>query len=118
MYDELFNEVENPYVFEKDYDVNDLKEYMETVYDEKDTQDVWFDKIKVFASEHGYAVNRKEYKANPEAFKGQVADFCEIIRIMATTKTISPNLYDVLVLLGKDRIMARLDKFIDSYNNR
>ncbi len=113
MYDELFEKEENPYQnVEKTYPKEDLKAYFDTVYNEQDDQETWFNKIKDFAASHGYATNRKEYKENPEAFKGQVSDFCEMIRVMATTKTISPNLYDILQLLGKERLQKRLSLFL------
>lgn len=113
MYDELFEKLENPYEnVSQEYHKEDLKEYMETVYEEEDSQEVWFEKVKDFAGSHGYATNRKEYKENPEQFKGQVSDFCEMIRVMATTKTISPNLYDILKLLGKERLEKRMNLFL------
>ncbi len=113
MYDELFFTKENPYSeVEKTYPKEDLQAYFEEVYDASDSEEEWFSKIKTFAEAHGYAVNRKLYKENPENFKGQVGDFCEMIRVMATTKTISPNLYDILQLLGKERLQKRLALFM------
>lgn len=113
MYDELFHQKENLYSdITKSYHKSDLKEYMEHIYDPNDNQEVWFDKIKEFASAHSYAVNRKDYKTNPEQYKGQVSDFCEMIRVMATTKIVSPNLYDILKLLGKERLNNRMALFM------
>lgn len=113
MYDELFFTKENPYADCKIYPEKQLlMEYFETIYDETDPQDVWFDKVKTFTGNHGYALNRKDYKQNPDAYRGQVSDFCEMLRVMATTKTISPNLYDLLQLLGRDRLLKRLELFL------
>lgn len=112
MYDELFEQIDHPYQeITKEYNKNDLIEYFETTYQVEDSQEEWFNKIKEFASNHGYAVNRKDYKANPEKYKGQVSDFCEMMRVMATTKTVSPNLYDILQLLGRKRLEKRLHLF-------
>ena len=71
-----------------------------------------FSKLKEFASNYGYTPNRKEYKENPDNFKGMTAKFCEIIRVMLTKSNMSPNLYDILKLLGKERIEKRLNLFI------
>ncbi|MEG2283233.1 MAG: glutamate--tRNA ligase [Bacilli bacterium] len=112
MYDELFNKEANPYQdIAKNYQYDDLITYMNTIYLSTDTEEEWFGKVKDFAGTHGYAINRKDYKADPSSFKGQVSDFCELIRVMATTKTISPNLYDILKLLGNDRLKKRLELF-------
>ena len=55
----------------------------------------------------GYCSNMKEYKANPESYKGSIADFSTIIRVSVTTKCMTPDLYEILRLLGKERINKR-----------
>ena len=63
------------------------------------------------ATKCGYAVNRKEYKANPENFKGQVSDVAAILRLIVTLRASSPNLYIVMKILGKDEVVRRLNLF-------
>lgn len=112
MYDELFSQKENPYeTITGSYYMDDIKEYLETVYQEADEQQDWFQKVKDFAGSHGYATNRKEYKANPDAFKGDVAKFCEGLRVLLTASLMSPNLYDLLKLYGKERLLKRFQLF-------
>ncbi len=112
MYEELFDQKENPYQeVQKNYHVEDLEEYITTIYQKGKTQEEWFQDIKDFAAVHGYATSRKDYKANPEAYKGQVSDFCEMIRVMITTQTISPNLYDLMELMDSDTLQKRLQLF-------
>ena len=118
MYDELFSQKENPYdAITGSYYMDDIKEYLETVYDEKDEQPDWFQKVKDFAGSHGYATNRKDYKANPEAFKGDVAKFCEGLRVMLTASLMSPNLYDLLKIYGKERLLKRFLVFREKVGN-
>ncbi len=115
MYDEYFFD-SNPYKeIIWDFKLDGIEEYFATCYDENDTEEVWFSKMKEFASKYKYTANRKEYKENPENFAGTFASFCKIIRLMLTTTNMSPNLYDILKLLGKDRINKRLELFINSY---
>ena len=51
----------------------------------------------------------KAYKENPDAYKGSIADISNIIRVALTTKTTTPDLYEIMKLLGKDRVMTRLN---------
>ena len=50
----------------------------------------------------------KEYKANPDAFPGSVADVSTFLRVAVTGKTNSPDLYTVMQILGYDRTTARI----------
>ena len=56
----------------------------------------------------GYASNIKEYKKNPTAYKGNVADISTVIRVAVTSKSNTPDLYEILKLLGIDRIKERI----------
>ena len=87
-----------------------MKTYIEKYYDENDEQQVWFDKIKELSSELGYAKEVKEYKENPDNYKGHVGDVSSVIRIALTTKSMTPNLYDIMKLFGKERIINRIGK--------
>ncbi len=112
MYDEYFYQ-DNPYKdVEEKYPMDGIKEYFEECYNLEDTEEDWFNHLKEFASKYKYTASRKEYKENPEAYLGTIAKFCEIIRVMITTSNMSPNLYDLLKLLGKERIKKRLEIFI------
>ena len=117
MFDELFNQVHAPYEsITYAYDVSFIKDYFENIYNENDSEEEWFNKVKDFASSIGFAVNRKEYKEDPSKFLGNIADFCSIIRVMLTTSNMSPNMYDLLKLYGKDRLLKRIELFLNSIN--
>ena len=72
----------------------------------------WFDKIKAIASNLGYAADMKEYKANPDAFGGNVADVSMFIRVAVTGKLNAPDLYTVMHLLGKEKTLGRIKAMI------
>ena len=59
----------------------------------------------------GYAKEVKEYKQNPENYFGHVGDVATIIRVMATTRTNTPDLYIILKILGKEEIAKRVEYF-------
>ena len=111
-YDELF-EIKDS--FPEGTDLNDVKAAItafKASYDYSDEMPVWFDKVKAIAADLGYAADMKAYKADPTAFKGSVADISGFLRLAVTGKLNAPDLYTVMQLLGKDRVFARLDKFM------
>ncbi len=87
-----------------------LKEYFDKYYNENDDKDTWFNKVKELTdSIEGYTSNMKEYKENPDNYKGNVADISTVIRVAITSKSNTPDLYEILHLLGKEEILRRLD---------
>ena len=79
------------------------------------TKEEWFNKIKELCSDCGFTPNVKEYKQNPDAFKGHVGDVSTVIRIAITSRTNTPDLYYILQILGVDEVMRRIDDAINSY---
>ncbi len=90
-----------------------LAKYIE-IYDENDDKDTWFTKIKDMCEPLGFTPNVKEYKKNPEAFKGHVGDISTVIRIAVTSRTNTPDLYMIEKLLGKEKVAERLGKAIEN----
>lgn len=111
MYDELFN----PDVYEwgKVTDPSEISKILKTYIDKYYTEDKdeWFNQVKLLADELGYASNMKEYKKNPDDFKGNVADIATVIRVALTSKSQTPDLYEILKLFGRDRVIKRFEKF-------
>lgn len=116
MYDEYFKKQEVTYEFGKIQSPEEIKEilktYFEEYYNSQDDKDTWFSKIKAMCPTLGYCADMKEYKANPEAYKGNVADVSTVIRVALTTKSQTPDLYEILNLLGENRIKERIAKFL------
>ena len=114
MYDELFDNYEKTYEFtnitDKNEIINIMKTYIEKYYNEEDDQQTWFEKIKDLSEEFGYAREVKEYKEEPNKYKGHVGDISMVIRVALTTKSMTPNLYDIMKLFGKKRIIKRIEK--------
>lgn len=112
MYDEKFlnKEQEYPYqVINEREDINKILElYLEKYYNENDDKQEWFDKIKELSGELGYAKEVKEFKTNPEAYKAHVGDVSTVIRVALTGRTNTPDMYEIMKVLGKDSIEKRL----------
>ncbi len=73
------------------------------------SKEAWFENVKKMAGELGFATDNKEYKANPQNFKGNVATVCEYIRLAITGQRNSPDLYEIMSLLGEKEILNRLN---------
>ncbi len=80
------------------------------VFDVSDDKQVWFDKIKALCEPLGFTPNVKEYKQNPDNFKGHVGDVSTVIRIALTGRTNTPDLHSIIAVLGTDEVAARLEK--------
>ncbi|MBQ3053944.1 MAG: glutamate--tRNA ligase [Clostridia bacterium] len=88
-----------------------LTEYKK-VYDPADDNEAWFGKLKELALSLGYAKNPKEYKKDPENFKGAVSDFATAIRVAVTDRRNTPDLCAIMQVLGQEAV-SRIDKAIE-----
>ena len=117
MYDKEFYAKDRQYDFQKVTDKELIKKiltlYMEKYYDENDDKQVWFDKIKDLAEEVGFAREVKEWKKEPEKWPGHVGDISTVIRVALTSRSNTPDMYEIMQVLGKERIFARLEKAIN-----
>ena len=97
-------------------DENEEKPFKQVVKEYKkyltlSNKDVWFENIKKMSENLGYATNNAEFKANPEKYKGNTAKVCEYIRIAITGRKNSPDLYEIMSLLGEKEVVERLSNF-------
>lgn len=107
-YDELF-EIEDAYPENiSPAAAQTILERYQTVYNAADDNAQWFDRLKEMAEQLGYATNMKEYKQNPDGWVGSVADVSTVVRVAVTGRQNSPDLCDVMHLLGSERSLARL----------
>lgn len=88
-----------------------LTEYLKT-YNHGDDQETWFNKIRAIAEKLGYAVKPKDYKKNPDLFKGHVGHVSTVIRVALMGRQQSPDVWEIQQILGEARTRERLQKFI------
>lgn len=114
MFDEIWNKTDKDYEFQTISDREEVKsiakKYIEEYYDEEDDKDTWFSKVKDLSGEFGYAREVKEYKENPDNYKGHVGDVSTALRIAITKESMTPDLYEIMKLLGKERMKDRIEK--------
>ena len=112
MYPEKFaNNTE--FEYQKISDENEIKkivaEYVNNYFDINDDKQTWFNKMKDLAEKLGYAREVKEYKANPEMYKGHVGDISTVIRVTLTGRANTPDLYEIIEVLGEKEVKDRLN---------
>ena len=78
------------------------------MYDETQDGNEWFGTLKDLAEKTGFAREVKEYKKNPDAYKGHVGDVSNVIRVAVTGRTKSPDLYSIMKTMGKERVLKRI----------
>lgn len=115
MYDETF---------EKNYELTgnatpqlaaDALELYKDIIDVNDDKDTWFSKIKELCPQVGCTPNVKEYKQNPDVYRGHVGDVSTVIRVALTGRTNTPDLFAITALLGADRVRERIENAITYY---
>ena len=89
---------------EKTYDISLIEDYVNNYLELDCTNEEWFNKVKEFAISNGFAGSPKEYKKNPEEYKGHVGDICEALRVMVTGRLKSPDLFSIMKILGKENV--------------
>lgn len=110
--DKMFEE-ENYSKFdgEKTYDISLIEDYVNNYLELGCTNEEWFNKVKEFAISNGFAGSPKEYKKNPEEYKGHVGDICEALRVMVTGRLKSPDLFSIMKILGKENVLKRISLY-------
>ncbi len=116
MYDDVFYSKKRDYPYQVINDKEKIKKildlYIKKYYDDNDDKDTWFEKIKELAGEMGYAKEVKEFKANPDKYEAHVGDVSTVLRVALTSRTNTPDMYEIMKILGKDRIKERFEKGI------
>jgi glutamyl-tRNA synthetase len=86
-----------------------MQEFLNS-FDPADDRTVWFDKTKAVAAKLGFAAEMKEFKKNPQAFKGNIGDVTMVLRVAIAGMRQSPDLYDVIQLLGREKLNTRIGR--------
>ncbi len=116
MYDEYYQTLFNSGLeFNERYDkmflVDILEEYKNNAGLDLD-QEGWFANMKQLAENRRFATRGKDFKKNPEAYVGTISDYAEILRVGICAKKNTPNFYEILKILGKERIEQRIEKTV------
>lgn len=99
--------------YQKVTDENEIKtiltEYSNNYFDINDDKDTWFNKMKDLAEKLEYAREVKAYKENPDSYKGHVGDISTVIRVSLTGRANTPDLYEIMQVLGEKEVKSRIE---------
>ena len=90
-------------------DILQIFEEYKKIYDKNESQEEWFPKVREMSENLGYAKAPKIYKKNPDDYKGHVGDVSTVIRIAVTGRRNTPDLYQIMQVLGYDEVISRFD---------
>ena len=89
-----------------------LGEYLSS-YNHADTQEEWFNKIREIATNLGYAAKPKDYKKNPDDYKGHVGHVSTVIRLALVGRAQSPDVWAIQQIMGEDMVRVRINRMIE-----
>ncbi len=117
MFPYLYSDEEiTEYDFDEKLSKEDTKQFIEayiSAYNHDTDNSQWFNDVKAIGEPLGFCPDIKAYKADPDSFKGSVADACTIIRVAITGRRNTPDLYTIMQLIGKEETIARLKRAIE-----
>ncbi len=118
--DFLFDELFQPdYTMPERVSIEDAQAILSDfahAFDENDTPDGFFDKMKAIAEAHGYAAETKAYKQNPDRYKGAVGDVSMVVRVAVAGRQNAPDLQSVMHIMGREQVLARVAACKDALN--
>ena len=117
MYDDKFFTQNSEFEYGKINEKEEIKEilslYLEKYFNLKDDKQTWFDKLKDLSEKLGYAREVKMYKQEPEKWKGHVGDISTVLRVSLTGRQNTPDLYEIMQVLGEESIKRRIQKITE-----
>lgn len=108
-YDSLFDPLNE---YSEKVSVQDRVEILnryQQIYDPSDDNETWFANVKELSAELGFAPEVKLYKKSPDSYKGHVGDVSSVLRVAVTGRVNSPDLYQVMEILGREKVLMRLN---------
>lgn len=113
----MFDSLYKPdFTLPENIELSDAKAFLnlyKEVYDETDDRQAWFDKIKAIAPKIGFAEETKQYKADPDSFKGHAGDLSTVLRLAITGRKNTPDLCSIMQVLGVAECIKRIDAILD-----
>ena len=89
-----------------------LRAYLDT-YDQNDTNEIWFEKVKAITDANGFTSNNKAFKKEPDLYRGNITDVSTAIRVAVVGRQQSPDLWSIQQVMGRDRVVARVEKYLE-----
>ncbi|MBR1554726.1 MAG: glutamate--tRNA ligase, partial [Oscillospiraceae bacterium] len=111
-FDETFHQQDD---MPEEISETDRKEFFQAYldsYQHSDDSSAWFAKVKEITEKLGYAVKPKDFKKNPDQYKGSIIHITNMIRIALTGRANAPDIWEVSQVLGEEIVISRLKKWL------
>ena len=113
-FDDMLEEIRKDEVdIDKGLQKDILNDFLDTYYFGDSTSE-WFTKIQRIAQKYGFCIDYKEYKENPNKYKGKVGDVAMVVRVAVTGKKQTPDLYEIMQVMGESKMRERIKRYISS----
>lgn len=112
-YKETSDQIELPKTLTLEAAKNIIKVYMNKYNVNAATQEEWFNDLKEIGLKLGYCAKRKDFKANPDQYKGMISDVAGAVRVALSHRSNTPDIYTIMNILGKDTVNERFQKFLE-----
>lgn len=113
-FDDLYKDCKKDVLeMNKDLQKSILESFLDTYYFGDDSYE-WFNKIKKVGEENEFCIDYKEYESNPKKYKGRIGDVAMVIRVAVTGRKQTPDLYQVMQVMGEDRVRSRVKGYLNS----
>lgn len=111
-FDQSFNIIDEVPAEADDDKIQILESYLSS-YNHADTQEEWFNKIREISTELGYAAKPKEFKKNPDDYKGHVGHVSTVIRLALVGRAQSPDVWAIQQIMGEEMVRDRINRMIE-----
>lgn len=81
-------------------------------YSSPQDNEAWMACIADIAVRAGFASSNKDYKTEPDRYRGSLTDAIQILRIVVTGRSATPSLFEVMKVIGKDDLFARVRNYV------
>ncbi|MBQ9862027.1 MAG: glutamate--tRNA ligase [Clostridia bacterium] len=116
-YAEYFFNAPSEYPWPENLSAEDIRTILKAylpIYDPTEDKQAWFETIKALCPAIGFCPEVKEYKKQPDAYKGHAGDVSTVIRVAVTGRRNTPDLCGIMSLLGKDAVAKRLNAALET----
>lgn len=90
-----------------------LETYLES-YDHSDDNSAWFGKVREIATKFNYAAKPKDYKKNPDLYKGSIVHVSSYVRFAVTHALNTPDLHSMIQFMGEEEMRQRVEATISA----
>lgn len=91
-------------------DVVQIVDFVSAAVADLPDKETWLQQVRDFGLSLGFAPTRQLFKSEPGKYKGQFGDVMMVIRVALANQRFTPDLYEMMTIMGKERVMQRMER--------